>query len=164
MSCCKFKFRKRHEDLIENMNMMKTKRFNIAKLARSQPSELRSTNSTEQIQIKEASGKIMKILKKSINIILWSIRKHHENLKEIDKYHIMMRYEEKNRFKGRLTRLKRLADRRSHWMPLVVNRVRGGVTRSLVQSSFKSDCVSVTQHVLWHFSWKHMRWTVINVF
>ena len=131
MSFCKFKFRKHHKDLIGAYYDEKN-RFNIAKLVRSRPSELRSTNSTEY-QIKF--------------FCKFKFRKHRENLKEINKYHIMMRYEEKNRFKDRLTRLKRLAYCRSHWMPLVVNRVRGVVTRSLVLCSFKSDCFSVPQHV-----------------
>ena len=46
ISCCKFKFRKHHKDLIGSYYDEKN-RFNIAKLVRSRPSELRSTNSTE---------------------------------------------------------------------------------------------------------------------
>ena len=122
-------------DMANHLFLLNEKnRLNIAKLVRSRPSELRSTNSTEY-QIKF--------------FCKFKFRKHRENLKEIKQisFHIMMRYEEKNWFKDRLTRLKRLVDRRSHWMPLVVNRVRGGVPRSLVLCSFKSDCVSVTKNV-----------------
>ena len=47
---------------INYMRWDSVNRCNIAKLVRSRLSELRSTNSTEQFQIQEASGNMMKTL------------------------------------------------------------------------------------------------------
>ena len=86
--------------------------------------------------------------------------KHHEDLIE----NIWTYHGEKKRFKGRLNRLKRLVYCRNHWMPLVVNRVGGVVTRSLVQCSHLSPTASL-QHSMYGYIlvgniWVQKRWTV----
>ena len=149
MSFCKFKFRKHHKDLIGAYYDEKN-RFNIAKLVRSRPSELRSTNSTEyQMEFfQEASGNIMKILKKSINIISWwdMRRKTGSKIGWLGWSDSLI---------AEATGCHWWSTESEEWWQDLLFYVHSSPTVSL----FHSMC---SYSIFMYFCWTRMRWTVIN--